>query len=109
MRIEIPNRHATTLAVGDLSYEAWEIGFQRSLLVTAVTIQPALDIPQGIVTPALIQRAVDLDREMGWESPGADWSVSGYVPTDLIQDLFNWMFVNYGAPRVPPETARRPT
>lgn len=68
------------------AYTAWEIGFQRSLLPTEVeTAMP----PGGI----------------NWEDSSADWTVAGYVPTETVQALVEWLYVEYGEPSPGNKTA----
>lgn len=57
-------------------YVEWEIGFERGILPTEI--------------------AAPLD----WESPAADWSIAGYVPTEKVQALFDYLFVEYGEPHL---------
>lgn len=64
------------------AYTLWEVGFQRSLLPTA----------EGVVWE-------NVDAQIDWEDPSADWSVGGYVPTASVQALVEWLYVEYGDAR----------
>lgn len=69
-------------------YTSWEIGFERSLLGSA---------------EARIQYGAESLRDY-WESPEADWTVGGWVPTGLVQALVEHLHVEYGEVRsVAPE------
>lgn len=71
-------------------YTEWEIGFERRLLGSA---------------EAGIQYGAESLRDY-WESPEADWTVAGYVPTGLVQALVEHLVVQYGEARsVEPEPA----
>ena len=64
-----------TLPLGDTSYTAWEIGFQRKEI-----------------------EGTQLDEEINWESPNEDWTVAGYVPTAQVQELVDLLTSRHGAP-----------
>lgn len=64
-----------TLPIGDYSYEQWEIGFSRSLI-----------------------DGTELDQKMDWEDPSSDWTVAGNVDSALVQELVDYLYVEYGEP-----------
>jgi len=45
----------------------------------------------------------DHEDEIGigtyWESPDADWTVAGYVPTAIVQALVDHLYIEHGTPR----------
>jgi len=69
------------------AYTEFEIGFQRSLLGGG-------DVEDGI-------GACEAHAGIGsyWESPDADWTVAGYVPTTLVQALVDHLYIEHGTPR----------
>lgn len=58
------------------AYTAWEIAYNRA------------DLP------------AEVEAWMGqhWEDPEDSWSVAGYVPTETVQRLFSYLFVEHGEP-----------
>lgn len=67
------SRPRCLLPLGDHSYTDWEVGFSRKLI-----------------------EGLPLDKKMNWESPEDDWTVAGYVPSALVQELCDFLFIQFG-------------